>query len=73
VDGYDWVMSPLNAYEDTVELLNGTTIHLNQRERPHIVLDATGNPAALTNGAAYLNDCDHVFTLAVPINTNSTR
>ena len=47
-----------------VSLRNGSTLKLRQRERPHIVLGADGSPVALTNGAGWVDDCDHVFTFA---------
>jgi hypothetical protein len=33
-----------------VTLDNGTTAALARRERPHLLLDADGNPSVLTNG-----------------------
>ena len=68
-DGATWTFSSKNTFNNTVELQNGTTITLRQRERPHLVLDADGVPIVLTNGAGYVDDCDHVFTFAQPINT----
>ena len=50
-----------------VKLDNGSTVTLRQRERPHLVFDSSGNPIALTNGAGWLDDCDHVFTFAQKI------
>eukprot|EP00040_Diaphanoeca_grandis_P000352 m.15181 g.15181 ORF g.15181 m.15181 type:complete len:490 (-) comp10471_c0_seq1:134-1603(-) len=67
LDGIAWTFSQYNAFGNTVDFENGTTITLRQRERPHLVLDQTGHPIVLTNGAGYQNDCDHVFTLAQPI------
>ena len=62
--GNTWTFSPYNAFGNKVHLQNGTVITLRQRERPHLVLDQLGNPIALTNGAGWEDDCDHVFTFA---------
>jgi hypothetical protein len=67
--GVSWEFSPYNAFGNQVVLTNGSTITLRQRERPHLVLDQKGRPVALTNGAGWRDDCDHVFTFAQPINT----
>jgi hypothetical protein len=69
LDGESWTFSPFNAFNSTVQLQNGSALKLRQRERPHLVLDASGAPIVLTNGAGWENDCDHVFTFAQPINT----
>jgi hypothetical protein len=63
-DGIAWTFSPLNAYGRTVELRNGSTLTLRQRERPHLGFDNAGNPVVLTNGVGLVGDCDHVFTFA---------
>ena len=74
VDGKSWVFSAFNAFNNTVELTDGSTVTLRQRERPHLVVDGqSGRPVALTNGAGWLDDCDHVFTFAQPINTAPHR
>lgn len=67
--GASWEFSPHNAFGNQVVLTNGSTVTLRQRERPHLVLDQKGRPVALTNGAGWRDDCDHVFTFAQPINT----
>jgi hypothetical protein len=69
VDGVRWTFSSFNACNHTVQLRNGSTITLRQRERPHLVMDQHGTPIVLTNGAGWKGDCDHVFTFAQPINT----
>jgi hypothetical protein len=67
-DGVRWTFSPWNAFNHIVQLTNGSTITLRQRERPHLGFDPkTGDPVVLTNGAGWDNDCDHVFTFAQPI------
>ena len=68
-EGVTWKFSPRNAYGNNVTLVNGTTMTMHQRERPHLVLNQKGQPVALTNGAGWKNDCDAVFTFAQPINT----
>ena len=67
--GATWTFSAFNAFNRTVELKNGTSISLRQRERPHLVFDDKGSPIVLTNGAGWVDDCDHVFTFAQPINS----
>eukprot|EP00041_Stephanoeca_diplocostata_P018731 m.395498 g.395498 ORF g.395498 m.395498 type:complete len:415 (+) comp21102_c0_seq5:197-1441(+) len=67
-DGVTWHFSPWNAFGNVVRMQNGTDITLRQRERPHLVLDDAGHPIVLINGAGWQGDCDHVFTLAQPIN-----
>ena len=67
LDGETWEFSPFNAFGNVVQLTNGSNITLRQRERPHLVMDDSGQPVALTNGAGWEGDCDHVFTFAQPI------
>lgn len=68
-DGAEWTFSGYNAYTSTVVLQNGSSVKLQKRERPHLVLDSSGTPIALTNGAGWPGDCDHVFTFVQPIRT----
>jgi hypothetical protein len=62
-----WFFSHENAYGSTVELTNGTTVRLRQRERPKLLLTPEGQPHYLANGAGWIGDCDRTFTIIQPI------
>jgi hypothetical protein len=58
-DGSSWTFASKangflqdGAYSRVVTLANGTRLTLDRRERPHLLLDAAGNPAYLTNGVS---------------------
>ena len=61
-DGIAWTLSQTYAYTRTVEAADGTFITYPRRERPHLALDADGNPAYLTNGVTH-PPADWSFTL----------
>ena len=73
-DGVSWSISPRNAYNNSVELVGGGTLSLQNRERPHLVLDEdSGEPTHLTNAAALAGDTsDKTFTFIQPIATSTT-
>ena len=62
-----WPFSHKNTYGSTVELTNGTTVNLRQRERPKLLLTPEGQPHYLINGAGWIGDCDRTFTIIQPI------
>ena len=72
-NGEEWTFSKYNAYCNDVELTNGTTVFLRQRERPHLMVDERGQPTLLTNGAGWKGDCDRTFTFAQPVATATRR
>jgi len=63
-EGNSWTVSAFNACNRTVQLVNGSTVTLRQRERPHLGFNQDGHPVVLTNGAGWVDDCDAVFTFA---------
>ena len=71
-DGVAWTFSPFNAYCNTVDLTNGSTVTLRQRERPHLLTDERGWPTHLTNGCGWLGDCDRTFTFVQGIASSSS-
>lgn len=52
LDGRQWTPAADAAYTSVVNFTDGSSVNLACRERPHIVLNAAGDPIALTNGAA---------------------
>jgi hypothetical protein len=46
----DWHYALTPAYNNTLELGDGTTLQLKRRERPQILFGADGEPMALYNG-----------------------
>lgn len=71
VDGWEWFLASRPAYTTFVPLQGGRNVTVARRERPHIVFNAAGQPAFLTNGVqdnygppGY----DHSYTLVAPIN-----
>merc|ERR1712194_77976 len=50
--GRSWVDTGV-AFNLSVEKTDGTTTTFVQRERPHIVVDESGEPIALTSGVTY--------------------
>ena len=71
-DGVSWTFSKFNAFCNEVDLTNGTTVMMRQRERPHLLTDERGWPTHLTSGAGWLGDCDRTFTFVQPICVSST-
>ena len=55
--------SPRATYTTTVEFADGSSKQYARRERPHLVLNAAGDPAFLTNGVQESWDSDHSYTL----------
>ena len=47
---------------------DGSNTTLARRERPHLVFNAAGQPAFLSNGAQEAWADDHSYTLVQPIN-----
>jgi hypothetical protein len=72
-DGISWSFHPQNAYNNNVTLTAGSSWRLSRRERPKLILDASGNPTHLVNGVSRrgaANGCkdgDHSFTFIQPI------
>ena len=62
-DGYRWALAASDAYTTTVEFADGSSKQYARRERPHLVLNAAGDPAFLTNGVQESWDSDHSYTL----------
>jgi hypothetical protein len=79
-DGLDWFFSPIQPYNSTVALDDGTTFITPTRERPKLFFGADGEPAYLYNGAVrdielcpphWCSRCkqlsNHTFNLVVPL------
>ena len=56
------------AYTSLVVFADGSNTTLARRERPHLVFNAAGQPAFLSNGAQEAWADDHSYTLVQPIN-----
>jgi hypothetical protein len=68
------------AYDLNVTLRNQSVVGLNRRERPHLLLDAAGEPAFLTNGVSLTKPggaaaglMDWTYTGVFPIRTAAAR
>jgi len=61
------------AYGLNITLRNKSVVTLGRRERPHLLLDAAGNPSVLTNGVqpAGAGTEDWTYTAAFPIGATS--
>lgn len=74
-DTWEWTLSPVPAYNFTVEFDDGSQVVFARRERPQLILDPkTGAPLALINGVQPPRDLqpgggqfDMSYTLAVPL------
>jgi hypothetical protein len=72
--GKSWVYAQSDAYNGTVRWSDGTTSQLWRRERPHMVVDESGVPLAISNGIQECKDSgpcptanDRSWTLVQPI------
>ena len=70
-DGITWHGGDVDCWNNTVALLDGSTIVLARRERPELLHDAEGRPVALLSGAQFGavpgNAGDQTFTLSQPV------
>ena len=68
IDGIQWHGGDVDCWNNTVELVDGSTIVLARRERPELIHDEHGRPVALLNGAQFGtvpgNPGDQTFTLS---------
>ena len=55
--GWNWEGSSAKVYTNVVEVTGQAPKILSRRERPHVVLDATNQPVALTNGVTEAWPC----------------
>lgn len=68
LDGKTWRYALVDAYQRNVTFTNGTTIMVDTRARPHVILDPlTGNPIALSTGLKESNESGYVWTLVQPM------
>ena len=67
-DGFEWWLASSSPYTSHVVREDGSAIDLARRERPHLVLNAAGDPAFLSNGVQERWDSDHSYTLVQRIN-----
>eukprot|EP01064_Diplonema_japonicum_P007509 TRINITY_DN15134_c0_g1_i1.p1 TRINITY_DN15134_c0_g1~~TRINITY_DN15134_c0_g1_i1.p1 ORF type:complete len:386 (+),score=80.96 TRINITY_DN15134_c0_g1_i1:34-1191(+) len=65
-DGISWTFSKTIPYNTTVNWDDGTSVVLNRRERPQLVVE-NGVPLYLSNGIEFHNDGGSSHTLVVPI------
>ena len=66
-DGVTWAYSPYAAFGSDVQFTDGSIGSYARRERPHLIVDAKGNPTHLVNGiqpGGYTGDSS--FTLVQP-------
>ena len=60
-----------DCWNNTVQLVDGSSIDLTRRERPELIHDEHGRPVALINGAQFGvvpgNPGDQTFTLVQPV------
>mmetsp|Transcript_28805 Transcript_28805/g.35042 ORF Transcript_28805/g.35042 Transcript_28805/m.35042 type:complete len:431 (-) Transcript_28805:17-1309(-) len=69
-DGLVW-SEIVRAYNTTVRYEDGRSVEMKRRERPKLIFDLDGvTPTHLTNGVIS-PDGDLVYTLVVPLNTDS--
>jgi hypothetical protein len=79
-NGLEWFFSPIQPYNSTVALNDGTTFVTPTRERPKLFFGADGEPTHLYNGAVrdielcpphWCSHCkiqsNHTFNLVVPL------
>ena len=82
-DGSHWYISPVPVYTPVVRFGDNSSLFFRARERPHVILDEEGHPAALatsvgnpdalhpgsgtSGGNCGKTGADHTFTLIQPI------
>jgi len=73
-DGASWTYAQEDAYDGRVAWAEGGSTKLWRRERPHMVVDQTGAPLAVSNGVQECLDTgscptanDRSWTLVQPI------
>ena len=67
-DGHAWHLASSNPYTTTIGFEDGSSRLYARRERPHLVFNAQGDPAFLSNGVQETWQVDHSYTLVQPIN-----
>lgn len=67
-DGFVWYLATTGPYTNTVNYVDGSSKTLARRERPHLVFNAAGHPAFLSNGVQDSGNDDHTYTHVHPIN-----
>merc|ERR1712146_838459 len=64
-DGLSWTFAG-SAYDKTISLRNGRSLHVNRRERPQVLM-LEGEPAFLYSGVALPSHAGASFTFAQEI------
>lgn len=68
IDGHSWRYSSVDAYQRTVSFIDGKTLTLDTRARPHLIMDPeTGHPIALSTGVKESSDSGYVWTMVQPL------
>ena len=76
LDGRAWRYASEDAWTRDVAFDDGSTLVANTRARPHVILDAAGQPTHLSTGlqAELAAVSDYVWTLVTPLDSHrSTR
>lgn len=67
-DGITWWGGDVDAFNNSVDLVDGAHLQLQRRERPELLHDAeTGHPFALISGVSPGWQGDQTFTLIQPV------
>lgn len=68
LDGKSWRYASVDAYHRNVTFWPDSTITVNTRARPFIILDpSTGHPQALATGLKETMESGYVWTLVQPL------
>jgi len=60
-DGNTWKTSDIEPYDNVVQFTDGTNVSMGRRERPQLLLDASGRPVYFSTGV--VDHLDHSYTL----------
>ena len=52
--------------------MDGTALTMTSRERPHLLLSATGQPRLFVTGVNDGGNGDHTYTLAIRVNSGDS-
>lgn len=70
-NGFDWNVANLTtAYNQTINLKNGSEVQVYRRERSQLLFNDDGQPSYLFNGVTLSSQSSFSFTSVQPINTN---
>ena len=69
LDGHTWRYSSVDAWTRNVTFTDGTLLRANTRARPHVLVDACGQPTHLSTGLQMqpASASDYVWTLVTPL------